>query len=635
MSIPQVGMGSVPIVPTLRGFRKEVEREVDGSTRSAGSRFTAGFRSAGQSAGQGFSAAFKQSTSTITAAGLKSLTADVAKSARDLSAARLKEQDAAGKVRVAEAQLRDARKRYAADSSQVVRAEERLASVQRNSISTKGNLVSATDKLTAAQKRLKDATGQAAREAEQSGGFFSRMGRTFGQAGTQAGDVFKRNFGTSTKEVFAGAFFADLAASAVKSIAGAGVTALRTGLDYSFQSVNLASELEQNTGAVTAVFKDQADEVFAAGERAAQGVGLSNSAYLQFSTVVGSQLKNLGLPIDQVAGKTDELIALGADLAAQFGGPTSDAVGAISSLLRGERDPIERYGVGLKQVDIDARMAAMGLGELEGEAEKQATIQATLGLLWDQTVDAQGTFLREQDTYAGKQQRVNAELEDAQTRFGEALLPFSTTLMEIAGEDLLPAFASALQEIGPDLAAGLQDTIPVLKDLIKELPELLELLPGMVDGFTNFLMAANDVKEWFDGKNAPDPALRAAVLNGQTADQMLAENPSLANSPIAQAKLAEMRLIEEELGPLAEDAATNTMERWADGIENARNARGRAVSAAKTLAGDVAAALMLPPSGSPVGAGTVINQENNYASEDPQVAATLAQQQLNALARRQ
>src|SRR5690606_40307374 len=48
-----------------------------------------------------------------------------------VSNARLREQDAAGKVRVAEAQLAEARRKHAADSSQVIRAEERLASAQR------------------------------------------------------------------------------------------------------------------------------------------------------------------------------------------------------------------------------------------------------------------------------------------------------------------------------------------------------------------------------------------------------------------------------------------------------------------------------------------------------------------------
>src|SRR5699024_7547715 len=127
------------------------------------------------------------------------------------------------------------------------------------------------------------------------------------------------------------------------------------------KAFDAASDLQQSTGAVTSVFGEQADAVrqYAAG--AAESVGLAKSQYQDLAAVLGSQLKNLGLPMENVAGQTQDLIGLGSDLAATFGGSTSDAVAALSSLLRGERDPIEQYGVSIKQADINAQMAKMGL----------------------------------------------------------------------------------------------------------------------------------------------------------------------------------------------------------------------------------------------------------------------------------
>lgn len=193
----------------------------------------------------------------------------------------------------------------------------------------------------------------------------------------------------------------------------------------------LASAAEQNVGAVESVFKGYSDQIKQHSEQAASNVGISKSSYQQFASVVGSQLKNLGMPMEEVAGGTDQLITKGADLASMFGGTTSDAVAALSSLLRGERDPIERYGVSIKEADVQAKMAAMGLNGLSGEAEKQAKLQATLALLNDQTADAQGNFAREADTAAGAQQRANARLEDAKTVMGEAFLPAMTQGAEI------------------------------------------------------------------------------------------------------------------------------------------------------------------------------------------------------------
>lgn len=189
-----------------------------------------------------------------------------------------------------------------------------------------------------------------------------------------------------------------------------------------------ASELQQSQGAVESVFQGQAATIIDASQRSADSVGLAASEYQNLSVVLGSQLKNMGTPMDEVAGKTGDLITLGSDLAATFGGTTADAVSAISSLLRGERDPIERYGVSIKQADINARLAAEGLDGLTGDAARAAESQVTLALLSEQTAAAQGQFARETDSAAGSQQIANAKWEDARAALGERLLPLVTAL---------------------------------------------------------------------------------------------------------------------------------------------------------------------------------------------------------------
>jgi hypothetical protein len=198
-----------------------------------------------------------------------------------------------------------------------------------------------------------------------------------------------------------------------------------------------ASSLEQATGAVDSVFGQYAARVHEYAETAAVDVGLAKSEYSQLSAVLGAQLKNMGVSLDDAGGQTADLIGLGSDLAAMFGGTTSDAVGALSSLLRGERDPIERYGVSIKQADVNARLAQMGLSGLEGEAARAAETQATLSLLTEQTASAHGQFAREADTAAGSQQIATAAWEDAQAMLGEKLLPLmadgALVLADLAG----------------------------------------------------------------------------------------------------------------------------------------------------------------------------------------------------------
>jgi hypothetical protein len=231
-------------------------------------------------------------------------------------------------------------------------------------------------------------------------------------------------------------------------------SALSSTIDFIGDSVQKASELQQAMGATDAVFGNSGRVLEKFAETSAESFGLSKRAVLQLGATVGAQLQGMGFSADDAAEKTVQLQKRAADLAATFGGPTEDALQAVSALLRGERDPIERYGVSLKQVDINARVAAKGLSTATPELKKQSEAVAALELLFEGTAKAQGQFAREADTLAGAQARANAELEDAQAKFGEKLLPFmkdatvlATDLIEDISQ-LADAFSAVTGAIG-------------------------------------------------------------------------------------------------------------------------------------------------------------------------------------------
>lgn len=199
-------------------------------------------------------------------------------------------------------------------------------------------------------------------------------------------------------------------------------------------AVKSASDQQQAFGALEAVYGKNADQVKKLAAGAATEVGLASSQYAQLAAVLGAQLKGMGTAADELVPKTDQLIGIGADLAATFGGTTADAVAAVSSLLRGERDPIEKYGIAIKQSDINAQLAAQGLGKLTGSAKTQAEAQATLTLLTKQSADAHGQFAKESDSAAGASQIAAAQYENTKAALGTALLPVVSTAMGMLGK---------------------------------------------------------------------------------------------------------------------------------------------------------------------------------------------------------
>lgn len=189
-----------------------------------------------------------------------------------------------------------------------------------------------------------------------------------------------------------------------------------------------AAEQEQALGGLESVFKGNAGQVKAWADNAANAVGLSKTAYASLAAPIGAALKGAGMSLDEATTKTGQLITVGADLAATFGGSTSEAVGALSSALRGEFDPLERFGIALTADGISAEMAARGLDKLTGSAEATAKKSVTMDLIMKGAADSTGQFAKEADTAAGAAERQAAKFEDMKAKLGAELLPALTAV---------------------------------------------------------------------------------------------------------------------------------------------------------------------------------------------------------------
>lgn len=255
--------------------------------------------------------------------------------------------------------------------------------------------------------------------------------------------------------------------------ASAGVVAL----GKSF--VDAASERQQALGAMESVFLD-ADrqgwfDLLDASQTAAKEMGISIAEFDNFAALIGSQLKNLGVESDQLGSTSIQLIQMGADLSSMFGGTAADAIQALSAALRGETDPVERYGISIKKSDINARLAAEGLDELEGEALKAAETQTLLAMLTEQSTDAQGNFARETDTAAGAMQIASAQWRDAKEDLGAQLLPIVVAVAQRLGEftthlgDHMDAIHLAM-----GLVLGFTGVIGVLAGAVKTIKILVD-----------------------------------------------------------------------------------------------------------------------------------------------------------------
>ena len=291
------------------------------------------------------------------------------------------------------------------------------------------------------------------------------------------------------------------AAATLAKVGGAATLALG---GLAAKGVSAAADLEQSVGAVQDVFKEGADQVLSWSAGAAKAVGLTKNEYNELATLIGAQLKNAGVSMSELGGKTNDLITLGADLSAMFGGTTAEAVAALSSALKGERDPIERYGVSLKQAAIDAKAAELGFQKVGGSFDQEAQAAATLALIMEQTSDAHGKFGREGDTLAHQVQVLKAQVGDFAADMGTLLLPAVTKAASWLNEHFTPAAQNLRTWITDRL-------VPAVKNLADRFQA--DLLPRLKEAATAFknevLPVLKEVIAWIK-TNGP-PAIKALI----------------------------------------------------------------------------------------------------------------------------
>jgi hypothetical protein len=191
-----------------------------------------------------------------------------------------------------------------------------------------------------------------------------------------------------------------------------------------------ASDLQQASGGVDAVFKTSADTIHQWAESSAESVGLAGAEYKTLAAGIGGALTGMGVPLEQATAQTGALIQRSADLASVFGGSTAQATEAMTSAFRGEYDSLQRLIPSISGAAVEAEMAAQAAAGQTFASEAAAQANAIYTLAMDGSAAAAGNFAKESDTAAGSQAIAEAKFKDTAAALGEQLLPAVTTVLE-------------------------------------------------------------------------------------------------------------------------------------------------------------------------------------------------------------
>jgi hypothetical protein len=244
-------------------------------------------------------------------------------------------------------------------------------------------------------------------------------------------DLFKKSFGGIEKVALASA----------AAIAGAGALA--------YSAIQDAADLGETLSKVGVLFGDNAKEIEKFAGSASRSLGLTKQAALDGAATFATFGKSAGLTGDDLSGFSTKFVTLAGDLASFNNTTPEEAINAIGSALRGEAEPLRKYGVLLDDATLRQKALELGIVSTTKDAlTPQQKVLAAQAAIYEQTGAAQGDFARTSDSLSNKQKILKAEFANVKTEIGMALVPAFTVLVDIVADKILPAFKAFSDFVG-------------------------------------------------------------------------------------------------------------------------------------------------------------------------------------------
>lgn len=291
---------------------------------------------------------------------------------------------------------------------------------------------------------------------------------SFNPRGVQQASKSFEKFGKSVGRITKAAGLA-LAGVGVAAVAGAKV------------AIDAASNIGEATSKVNVVFGDAGQAVLDFSKTAASSLGLSQQAVLDAAGTFGTFGKVAGLSGKDLASFSNDFTALAADLASFNNTTPEEAITAIGAGLRGESEPLRRFGVLLDDATLKAEAMKLGIYEGTGTLTAQQKVLAAQAAIMAQTSDAQGDFARTSDGLANQQRILQAQMENVKATIGAKLLPIALKLAQFFGDKIIPVIehlskvfskdglGGVLREVGGMIKKAIPPALAKLKELAVKL----------------------------------------------------------------------------------------------------------------------------------------------------------------------
>ncbi len=273
-----------------------------------------------------------------------------------------------------------------------------------------------------------------------------------------------------------------------------------------------AVDVQESLSKNTVVFGQAAEGVAAFADTAADALGMSRRQALEATGTFGTLAAAMKIPEAQAADMATTMTQLAADMASFNNASPEETLIALQSGLRGEAEPLRRFGVLLDAATMKQEALKQGLIDNEKMALTPAQkALAAYGLILEQTKIQQGDFERTSDGLANTQRTLKARLDNVAESLGFILLPAFESVASWLDATGLPALEGFVDEIGNlgdnefvqgvatnlgELWTGISRGVGAVAD--SEAWDLVEEAFGAIPGWAGDALSALDEVDWSD-----------------------------------------------------------------------------------------------------------------------------------------
>lgn len=268
-------------------------------------------------------------------------------------------------------------------------------------------------------------------------------------------------------------------------------------------ALNATGELEQNSGGLLQVFKENAAEMEAIAKSAYGNMGLSASGFMGTANQIGALLQGSGFSIDESSTLAAKSMQRAADVASILGLDVSRAMESITGAAKGNFTMMDNLGVAINDNTIGQYALSKGITTSTREMSTQQKVGLAMELFMEKSAYAAGNYARENQTLAGSLNTAKAALNNFLSgagSAGDAGTAIANTAKVITKnlQEIIPALTAGFKELAgaimPEISGIMEAAVPaivdgaktLLKSAAEVLPDLvnivLESLPGMISG---------------------------------------------------------------------------------------------------------------------------------------------------------